>query len=59
MWYMAACQNPNPIMCNQIRGVIWNFIWGGNAIRTQAKAKWDSLTLPFSNGSLGIIDPKA
>jgi hypothetical protein len=22
MWYLAACWNPNPRMCNQIRGVI-------------------------------------
>jgi hypothetical protein len=46
-------------MCNQIKGVIRNFIWGGKAIRTRAKVKWDSLVLPSSNGGLGIIDPKA
>jgi hypothetical protein len=58
MWYMAACWNPNPTMCNKIRGVIQNFIWGGKAIRIRAKVKWDSFTLPFSSRGLGIIDPK-
>ncbi len=28
-WYLAACWNPNPSMCSQVRGVIRNFIWGG------------------------------
>jgi hypothetical protein len=46
-------------MCNQIRGVVQNFIWGGKAFNTRAKVKWDSLTLPLSSGDLGIIDPKA
>ncbi len=32
---------------------------GGKASNTQAKVKWDSLTLPLSSGGLGIIDPKA
>jgi hypothetical protein len=26
MWYLAACWNPNPRMCSQVRGVIRNFI---------------------------------
>jgi hypothetical protein len=34
MWYMAACWNPNPKMCNQIKGVVRNFIWGGIASKT-------------------------
>jgi hypothetical protein len=46
-------------MCNQIRGVVRNFIWGGKATSVRAKVKWDSLTLPIPNGGLGIIDPKA
>jgi hypothetical protein len=33
--------------------------YGGKASNTQAKVKWDSLTLLLSNGGLGIIDPKA
>jgi hypothetical protein len=28
MWYLAAYWNPNPKMCNQIRRVVRNFIWG-------------------------------
>jgi hypothetical protein len=59
MWYMAACWNPNPRMCNQIRGVVRNFIWGGKASNTRAKVKWDSFTLPLSSDDLGIINPKA
>jgi hypothetical protein len=46
-------------MCNQIRGVIQNFIWGGKAIRYRAKVKWDSFILPSSSRGLGIINPKA
>jgi hypothetical protein len=59
MWYLAACWNPNPRLCNQIRRVVRNFIWGGKASNTWAKVKWDSLTLPLFNGGLRIIDPKA
>jgi hypothetical protein len=58
MWCMVACWNHNTKMCNQIKGVIRNFIWGGRASKAWAKVKWDSLTLPLSNGGLGIIDPK-
>ncbi len=28
MCYLAAYWNPNPKMCNQIRGMVRNFIWG-------------------------------
>jgi hypothetical protein len=42
LWYLASCWNPNPKMCNQIRGVVRNFIWGGKASNTRAKVKWDS-----------------
>ncbi len=58
MWYMAACWNPNPRMCSQVRGVIRNFIWGGKATPARAKVKWETLTLPISKGGLDIIDPK-
>jgi hypothetical protein len=34
MWYMVACWNPNPGMCNQIKGVVWNFLWGGKTSKT-------------------------
>jgi hypothetical protein len=46
-------------MCNQIRGMVRNFILGGKASNTWAKVKWDSLTFPLSGDGLGIIDPKA
>jgi hypothetical protein len=59
MWYLAVSWNPNLRMCNQIKGVVQNFIWGGKASNTRAKVKWDSLTLPVSSGGLKIIDPKA
>ncbi len=58
-WYLAACWNPNPSMCNQVRGVVRNFIWGGKVALTRAKVKWDTLTLPITKGGLGIIDPKS
>jgi hypothetical protein len=50
MWYLAACWNPNPKMCSQVRGVVRSFIWGGKATPTQAKVKWDTLTLPIAKG---------
>ncbi len=58
MWYLAACWNPNPSMCSQVRGVVRNFIWGGKATPARAKVRWDTLTLPIAKGGLGIIDPK-
>jgi len=58
IWYLAACWNPNPKMCSQVRGVVRNFIWGGKATSTRAKVKWDMLSFPISKGGLGIIDPK-
>jgi hypothetical protein len=58
MWYLAACWNPNPRMCNQVRGVVQNFIWARKATNARAKVKWDTLSLPTTKGGLGIIDPK-
>jgi hypothetical protein len=58
-WYLAACWNPNPSMCSQVRGVVKNFIWGGKAALTWAKVKWDTLTLLVAEVGLGIIDPKS
>jgi hypothetical protein len=46
-------------MCNQIKGVVQNFIWGGKASNTRAKVKWDSLTFPLFSDGLRIIVPKA
>jgi hypothetical protein len=45
MWYLAAAWNPNPMMCNQVRGVVRNFIWSGKAANTRAKVKWETLML--------------
>jgi len=46
-------------MCNQITGVVRNFILGGKTSKTHEKVKWDSLTLPPLCGGLRIINPKA
>ncbi len=46
-------------MCNQIRGIVRNFIWSGKASNARAKVKWETLVLPTAQGGLGIIDPKA
>jgi len=59
IWYLAACWNPDPKMCDQIRGLIMNFIWGGKEAPARAKVRWDTLTLPTSQGGLGVKDPKA
>jgi hypothetical protein len=58
IWYMAACWNPNPKMCCQVRGVIRNFIWGGKDTPARAKVKWETLALPTAQGGLGVTDPK-
>jgi len=58
MWYLAAHWNLNPKMCNQVRGVVRNFIWGGKASNARAKVKWNTLALPTTKGGLRIIDPK-
>jgi len=59
IWYLAACWNPDPKMCDQNRGLIRNFIWGGKEAPARAKVRWDTLTLPTSQGGLGVKDPKA
>jgi hypothetical protein len=58
MWYLAATWNPNPRMCNQVRGVVRNFIWSGKAANARVKVKWETLVLPIPQGGLRIIDPK-
>jgi hypothetical protein len=45
-------------MCDQIRRLIRNFIWGGKEAPMHAKVKWDTLTLPTSQGGFGVTDPK-
>jgi hypothetical protein len=59
IWYLAACWNLDPKMCDQIRGLIRNFIWGGKEAPVHAKVRWDTLTLLTSQGGLGVTDPKA
>ncbi len=59
IWYLAAYWNPDPKMCDQIRRLIRNFIWGGKEAPARAKVRWDTLTLPTSQGGLGVTDPKA
>jgi hypothetical protein len=58
MWYMATSWNSNPKMCNQVRGVVRNFIWSGKATNARAKVKWETLVLLTSQGGLRIIDLK-
>jgi hypothetical protein len=58
MWYLAACWNPNPRMCAQVRGVVRNFIWGEKDAPAHAKVKWDTIALPTAQRGLGIINPK-
>jgi hypothetical protein len=59
MWYLAVAWNLSPAMCNQIRGIVRNFIWSEKASNARAKVKWETLVLPTAHGGLGIIDPKA
>ncbi len=59
IWYLAACWNPDPKMCDQIRGLIRNFIWGGKEALARAKVRWDTLMLPTSQGGINVTDPKA
>lgn len=59
MWYFTTYWNPNPHMTDQLKGVVRNYIWGGNFNRKCVKLCWDTLTLPLASGGLGIIDSKA
>jgi len=59
MWYLAACWNPNPRMCNQIRRVVQNFIWGERPPTHGQGQMGFSYTPLVYYGSLGIINPKA
>jgi hypothetical protein len=59
IWYLAACWNSDLKMCDQIRRLIRNFIWGGKEAPARAKVRWDTLTLPTSQGGLDVTDPKA
>jgi len=59
IWYLAACWNPDPRMCSQARGLIRNFIWGSKEAPTCAKVRWDTLTLPTSQGGLSVTNSKA
>jgi hypothetical protein len=45
-------------MCNQTKGLVKNYIWGGKSKRTCTKVKWDMITLLVFKGRLGIIDPQ-
>jgi hypothetical protein len=59
IWYMAACWNPDPKMSSQVRSLIRNFIWGGKEAPSRSKVRWETLTLPLSQGGLGVTDPKS
>jgi len=57
MWYLAACGNPNPRMCDQVWEVVRNFTWGGKASNARTKVKWDTLALPTTKGGHRSQDP--
>jgi hypothetical protein len=44
--------------CDQMRGLVNNYIWGGKLEGTHAKVKWDMITLLVCKGGLKIIDPQ-
>ncbi len=53
------CWNPNLRTNDQMRALVRNFSWGGRAEKTQAKVKWDVITLLVCKGGLGVINSKA
>ncbi len=44
-------------MCDQMRGLVKNYIWGGKLERTRMKVKWDMITPLVCKGAMEIIDP--
>jgi len=46
-------------MYDQMKALVRNFIWGDRAGKTQAKVKWDVITLLVCKCDLGVINPRA
>lgn len=42
-----------------MKALVRNFIWGNRAEKTQAKVKWDVITLLVCKCGLGVINPRA
>lgn len=59
IWYIVNHWNPSPRMYDQMKALVRNFIWGNRAEKTQAKVKWDVITLLVCKCGLGVISPRA
>ena len=58
IWYIASCWIFSRSCIGQIRRLIRNFLWTrreGTAVA--AKVSWEVISLPTTQGGLGIIDP--
>ncbi len=45
-------------MHQQVKSMVWNFIWGGKSTATKAKVKWETIVLPHHLGGLSVMEPK-
>ncbi len=57
---MVYCYMLEPYvrMCDQMKGLVNNYIWGGKLKGTHMKVKWDMITFLVCKRGLEIIDPQ-
>jgi hypothetical protein len=58
MWYTLSCWIFSKSCVNQLQRLIRSYLWSGRGDESaRAKVAWSVITLPTSQGGLGIIDP--
>ena len=58
MWYITSCWIFSGSCISQVQRLIRNFLWSGrDGGPARAKVSWSVITLPTSQGGLGIVDP--
>ena len=58
MWYVTSCWIFSSSCISQVQRLITNFLWSrGDGRLAKAKVAWPVITLPTSQGGLGIVDP--
>jgi hypothetical protein len=57
LWYFIHLWAGSDAVIWRIRGSIWNYVWSGTDVRTQARVNWDDCCAAKSHGGIGLIDP--
>ena len=58
MWYTLSCWMFSKSCITQVQRMIRCFLWSGRGEGSaRAKVAWSVITLPTSQGGLGIVDP--